>query len=169
MKKFCNTDDVERFAMANCAMILNRAESRLSGPGRIFKCRTCHRGFATFQALGGHTASHKRPKLGVADIETEKQLVIKAHKCSICKQEFWTGQALGGHMRRHRTPKISFFGSNESSSSSNNNNFSTITTCDDRNSVDLKMVNKNNCDGMRILGLDLNLSPEANELKIFEF
>lgn len=152
--------------MANCAMILNRAESRLSGPGRIFKCRTCHRDFATFQALGGHTASHKRPKLGLGDdIGTEKQLAVKAHTCSICKQEFWTGQALGGHMRRHRTPKISFFSSNQSSS--NNNNSSAITTSDDR-SIDLKMTD-NICDDTRILGLDLNLSPEANESKIFEF
>lgn len=157
MKKFYNTDDVERFAMANCAMILKRAESRLSGPGRIFKCRTCHRGFATFQALGGHTASHKRPKIGV-DIETDKQLVVKAHKCSICKHEFWTGQALGGHMRSHRTPKITLFGSND---------FSTVTTADDR-CDDLKMT-RSNFDATRILGLDLNLSPEDNELKIFEF
>ncbi|KAK1398542.1 Zinc finger protein 1 [Heracleum sosnowskyi] len=165
MKKFHNTDDVERFAMANCAMILNRAENRLSGPGRIFKCRTCHRDFETFQALGGHTASHKRPKLGVGDIETDKQLVMKAHKCSVCKQEFWTGQALGGHMRRHRTAKISLFSSNNGSN--NANDCSTITTSDDR-SDDLKMI-KSNFDSTRILGLDLNLSPGTNELKIFEF
>lgn len=166
MKRFYNTDDVERFAMANCAMILDKAERRVSEPGQNFKCKTCRRSFTTFQALGGHTASHKRPKLiGGGDTETENQ-VSKPHRCSVCNAAFWTGQALGGHMRKHRAPRIpAFLGINESSS--NNNNSSTITSSDDH-SDDVKMVNSD-CYGKRILGLDLNLSAEENELKIFEF
>ncbi|KAK1398539.1 Zinc finger protein ZAT11 [Heracleum sosnowskyi] len=172
MKKFHNTDDVERFAMANCAMILDRAESRLSEQGRagqIFECKTCQRSFSSFQALGGHTASHKRPKLVIGgDMETQRQLP-KPHKCTVCYAEFWTGQALGGHMRKHRSPRIhEFLGNSESIN--NNNNSSTVTSSSDDHSGDFKMgSNIGNCYGKRVLGLDLNLSPEQNELKVFGF
>ncbi|KAK1398540.1 Zinc finger protein ZAT11 [Heracleum sosnowskyi] len=169
MKKFHNTDDVERFAMANCAMILDRAESRLSEQGRggqMFECKTCQRSFSSFQALGGHTASHKRPKLVIGgETEPERQLP-KPHKCTVCFGEFWTGQALGGHMRKHRSPKIhEFLGTSES----NNNNSSSITSTSDDYSGDLKLGSNGNCYGKRVLGLDLNLSPEQNEFKIFGF
>ncbi|KAH0457404.1 hypothetical protein IEQ34_012719 [Dendrobium chrysotoxum] len=64
-----------------------------------FKCKTCGRSFATYQALGGHRSGHTRPK----DRE-EKTTEIKerVHRCSVCGLNFSTGQALGGHMRRHK-------------------------------------------------------------------
>ncbi|XP_044504921.1 zinc finger protein ZAT5 [Mangifera indica] len=98
----------------------------------MYECKTCNRSFPSFQALGGHRASHKKPK---AIIEEKKSSVIveevkgvaveksgqfnksssspplvslanskanKIHECSICGSEFTSGQALGGHMRRHR-------------------------------------------------------------------
>ncbi|KAK8950584.1 Zinc finger protein ZAT5 [Platanthera guangdongensis] len=68
--------------------------------GRLFACKSCGRKFATFQALGGHRASHKRPR-----VEGEREPPggkLKAHECSVCGLEFAVGQALGGHMRRHR-------------------------------------------------------------------
>ncbi|KAG5238177.1 RESPONSIVE TO HIGH LIGHT family protein [Salix suchowensis] len=65
-----------------------------SRAGRLFSCKTCSRNFSSFQALGGHRASHKKPKLP------------KNHQCSICGLEFPIGQALGGHMRRHRANNI---------------------------------------------------------------
>ncbi|KAK1691980.1 hypothetical protein QYE76_008677 [Lolium multiflorum] len=64
-------------------------------PERAFTCKTCGRVFPSFQALGGHRASHKKPRL-------DGDLKPKLHACSICGLEFAIGQALGGHMRRHR-------------------------------------------------------------------
>nr|GLL36335.1 zinc finger protein ZAT5-like [Ipomoea trifida] len=82
------------------------------------------------QALGGHRASHKKPKASspsaipspenqesyYEDVTTLSLQIPgrvlppspilsnknKMHECSICGAEFTSGQALGGHMRRHR-------------------------------------------------------------------
>ncbi|XP_006663123.1 zinc finger protein ZAT8-like [Oryza brachyantha] len=82
--------------------------------GGEFQCRTCGRRFSTFQALGGHRTSHKRPRVRADGLE----LLLGArpgkaggggrasspvvHRCDMCGKVFSTGQALGGHMRRHR-------------------------------------------------------------------
>ncbi|KAK3442174.1 hypothetical protein EUGRSUZ_B02397 [Eucalyptus grandis] len=93
--------EVEALAVANSLMLLSRVE-------RIFACKTCNREFSSFQALGGHRASHKKPKLISGDLlhlghSVDSSLdKPKMHKCSICGLEFPLGQALGGHMRRHR-------------------------------------------------------------------
>ncbi|KAM0945100.1 putative transcription factor C2H2 family [Dioscorea sansibarensis] len=85
----------------------------------VYECKTCNKCFPSFQALGGHRASHKKPKiLNIADekkpVITEESIVKtvsvstnvsnkpRVHECSICGSEFSSGQALGGHMRRHR-------------------------------------------------------------------
>lgn len=91
-----------------------------------YECKTCNRSFPSFQALGGHRASHKKPKntieekkVPIAIISNDKEdqefqfkkmspstspQKAKVHECSICGSEFSSGQALGGHMRRHRIP-----------------------------------------------------------------
>ncbi|KAJ3676666.1 hypothetical protein LUZ60_004078 [Juncus effusus] len=66
---------------------------------RVFECKTCNRQFPSFQALGGHRASHKKPRLTGPD---GIPIMPKLHECSICGLEFSIGQALGGHMRRHQ-------------------------------------------------------------------
>ncbi|KAE9461135.1 hypothetical protein C3L33_06948, partial [Rhododendron williamsianum] len=94
--------DVEALAMANSLMLLSRVGA---APGRVFSCKTCNREFPSFQALGGHRASHKRPRLTTADgnfLHVQTPEKPKTHECSICGLEFAIGQALGGHMRRHR-------------------------------------------------------------------
>lgn len=93
-----------------------------------YECKTCGKCFSTFQALGGHRASHKKPKLSIppatADetktaMMTEDSILLsmntfslpvaakaRLHECSICGAVFNTGQALGGHMRRHRPANL---------------------------------------------------------------
>lgn len=97
-----DTKDVENLAMANCLMLLNRVGESGTSPGRVFSCKTCNKKFNSFQALGGHRASHKRPKTDGNDVVLQAPLKPKTHECSVCGLEFAIGQALGGHMRRHR-------------------------------------------------------------------
>ncbi|XP_051180428.1 uncharacterized protein [Lolium perenne] len=76
--------------------------------GGAFECRTCGRRFSTFQALGGHRTSHKRPRVRAHGLDLllgarpGKARAPVEHRCGTCGQTFPTGQALGGHMRRHR-------------------------------------------------------------------
>ncbi|XP_019096362.1 PREDICTED: uncharacterized protein LOC104779257 [Camelina sativa] len=78
----------------------------------LFECTVCGKGFTTYQALGGHKASHRvkppQPLVENAGVDagdkTRTKMLApsgKIHKCSICHVVFPTGQALGGHKRRH--------------------------------------------------------------------
>jgi uncharacterized Zn-finger protein len=80
--------------------LLNQMKKSKPAEG-IFVCKTCHKEFASFQALGGHRTSHNRQKTRAegTDVKTKP----KTHECMICGMEFPMGQALGGHMRRHRS------------------------------------------------------------------
>ncbi|XP_073042242.1 uncharacterized protein [Primulina eburnea] len=98
-----------------------------------FLCTICQKAFPSYQALGGHRASHKKfkgrcaPRSENDSIETENSpiqstksiekisifatktasevefLKIKKHECPICFKIFPSGQALGGHKRSHLT------------------------------------------------------------------
>ncbi|KAG4159978.1 hypothetical protein ERO13_D02G205000v2 [Gossypium hirsutum] len=77
-----------------------------------YKCSVCNKAFPSYQALGGHKASHRKSS---TDAKPDNQSITtssttasgeaggngKAHKCSICHKSFPTGQALGGHKRCH--------------------------------------------------------------------
>ncbi|XP_004495268.1 zinc finger protein ZAT11-like [Cicer arietinum] len=103
-------EEVENINLANCLILLSHPkESKYKkhfGPTE-FECITCNRKFSSFQALGGHRASHKKPKLDTTELKVQAQTLSlwnkpKMHGCYICGKEFSVGQALGGHMRRHR-------------------------------------------------------------------
>ncbi|KAL9243277.1 hypothetical protein vseg_017184 [Gypsophila vaccaria] len=85
-----------------------------------FECTTCNKMFHSYQALGGHKASHKK-NLGAndcgitqnsskEDVVSDISLgtcskvsnkVVRKHECPFCFRVFGTGQALGGHKRSH--------------------------------------------------------------------
>ncbi|KAL1534212.1 zinc finger protein ZAT6-like [Salvia divinorum] len=71
----------------------------------MYKCSVCDKAFGSYQALGGHKASHRKLS---ADHDHAAAVPAaaargggRAHECSICHKSFPTGQALGGHKRRH--------------------------------------------------------------------
>lgn len=114
MKRGREVGEIEAMAMANCLMLLSKVgqtepsskHNYQDEAGRVFACKTCNKSFSSFQALGGHRASHKKqPRLNdnVSEITTPvSPKKPKIHECSICGLEFPIGQALGGHMRKHR-------------------------------------------------------------------
>lgn len=147
---------------------------------RVFECKTCKRQFSSFQALGGHRASHKKPRLMemTSDGDDHHGSILtpttktKTHACSICGLEFGIGQALGGHMRRHRRTESS----KANNSNGNMHNFMTTTTTSSSNSGCSTIDNSTNTNSAkmskgnnkRFLFLDLNLTPLENDLKLLK-
>ncbi|KAJ0241974.1 Zinc finger protein AZF1 [Hirschfeldia incana] len=93
---------------------------------RDFKCTVCGKSFNSYQALGGHKTSHRKPPTNnnvnvvpssqePANNNGHSNVVFsgnvtasngvnqsgKIHTCSICFKSFSSGQALGGHKRCH--------------------------------------------------------------------
>ncbi|XP_062213380.1 zinc finger protein 36-like [Phragmites australis] len=83
-----------------------------------FRCTVCGKAFASYQALGGHKSSHRKPptreqyaaavaaaQASAGDSEVTASSGGTAsggpHRCTICRKSFATGQALGGHKRCH--------------------------------------------------------------------
>ncbi|XP_008796144.1 zinc finger protein ZAT4-like [Phoenix dactylifera] len=78
-----------------------------------YQCGTCKKLFRSYQALGGHRASHKKSRGGcipavqarIHDVESSEgnadREAGKVHECSFCFRVFGSGQALGGHKRSH--------------------------------------------------------------------
>ncbi|XP_021289687.1 zinc finger protein ZAT11-like [Herrania umbratica] len=156
MKREREHGEIQGFDIARCLMLLSQGlvetKPKDHSLSEVFECKTCHRRFSSFQALGGHRASHKRPKLMGEKASEQTQFLSlstkpKTHECSICGQEFSMGQALGGHMRRHRAAM------NESSFSP----FPVVSTVP---------VLKRSNSSKRIACLDLNLTPLENDLQV---
>ncbi|XP_071734534.1 zinc finger protein ZAT11-like [Rutidosis leptorrhynchoides] len=142
--------------MANYLMLLSRGATSsesydVKSINQVFKCKTCNRQFPSFQALGGHRTSHKKPRLVDGEmIDHHDHMILpskpKTHKCSICGLEFAIGQALGGHMRKHRAVT-----NHENNSPSPLNFYVPI----------VKKVNSR-----RVFSLDLNLTPLENDFEL---
>ncbi|XP_019460359.1 PREDICTED: zinc finger protein ZAT9-like isoform X2 [Lupinus angustifolius] len=113
-------DEMERFSDEQFESdASSEEESRFSKNkvrGGRYKCETCNKVFRSYQALGGHRASHKRMKVKISRVNNEEQelenenggsfalMVVekKIHEpCPICLRVFGSGQALGGHKRTH--------------------------------------------------------------------
>ncbi|ESW04094.1 hypothetical protein PHAVU_011G066800 [Phaseolus vulgaris] len=95
--------------MSKCLMLVEEvgegaSRERVVKSGE-FKCKTCDKQFPSFQALGGHRASHKKLKRMASNLPCSV-VTPKLHQCSICGLVFGIGQALGGHMRKHRVSSI---------------------------------------------------------------
>ncbi|KAK4781812.1 hypothetical protein SAY86_015914 [Trapa natans] len=78
----------------------------------VYKCSVCGKAFPSYQALGGHKASHRKLSVARTDEQSTSTATIssagnaasvsgRVHECSICHKTFPTGQALGGHKRCH--------------------------------------------------------------------
>ncbi|KAK7396515.1 hypothetical protein VNO78_17579 [Psophocarpus tetragonolobus] len=157
MKRQRDMDRFESIDLANCLMLLscpqqNKKQNQKSFESVEFECKTCNRKFSSFQALGGHRASHKRSKLEGDELKAPAMSLSlgnkpKIHECSICGQEFSLGQALGGHMRRHRAAI--------------NEDFTSITQF----VAQVPVLKRSN--STRVVCLDLNLTPLENDFKLF--
>ncbi|KAK1267828.1 Zinc finger protein ZAT8 [Acorus gramineus] len=96
-RRECSASDREA---AEALLLLSRAD--VGGDGeksdehkRLFRCFECDKDFNSFQALGGHRASHNN---GRRKCEPGRQ---STHRCCKCGKCFPSGTALGGHMRAH--------------------------------------------------------------------
>lgn len=110
-----------------------------------FKCKTCNKMFLSFQALGGHRASHNKLKQVIPDNKPKP----KMHLCPICGLEFAIGQALGGHMRKHRGVRVA----------PNDDGFNLTVHHH-------AAASKSNVPKRLRLCLDLNLMPYENDLNL---
>ncbi|GAB2289698.1 hypothetical protein Dimus_024006 [Dionaea muscipula] len=123
-KRICDDDDP-------LALEVKKSANSESSKRSKFECATCNKVFHSYQALGGHRASHKKIKvvcsnsLKVESCSSEysldaeqlspprpraklhlplpdtKNITAQKHECSICFKVFLSGQALGGHKRSH--------------------------------------------------------------------
>ncbi|PRQ59070.1 putative transcription factor C2H2 family [Rosa chinensis] len=162
--------------MANCLMLLSRGNdydslistSSSSSPSRVFECKTCNRQFPSFQALGGHRASHKKPRLAggdgsSSDSQSSSPSKPKTHECNICGLEFAIGQALGGHMRRHRAAVTDNNNHHQKNNGVQSNSMMGLNS--NLGQVVVPVLKKTNS-SRRILCLDLNLTPFENDMEI---
>ena len=154
MKRAREAGEFQTIDMANCLMLLSKVgqidSTKNNSRSRAFVCKTCNRQFPSFQALGGHRASHKKPRLMAGDLfhnMPSSPVKPKTHECSICGLEFSIGQALGGHMRRHRAAMSE-----------------DLLVNNDRVLQAVPIMKKSN--SKRVLCLDLNLLPLENDLKL---
>ncbi|KAK4437989.1 Zinc finger protein AZF2 [Sesamum alatum] len=118
-----------------------------------YKCSVCNKAFPSYQALGGHKASHRaKPPTATADDGNASTVLPtasiytsvinpggKLHECSICHKSFPTGQALGGHKRRHYEGVIGSGAAKSRTTSSNGGGGSDQMTAAVARNIDLNL------------------------------
>ncbi|KAG2292378.1 hypothetical protein Bca52824_039047 [Brassica carinata] len=114
-----------------------------------YKCSVCDKSFSSYQALGGHKASHRKnssqSQSGGGDDQSTSATTTsavttgsgKSHVCTICHKSFPSGQALGGHKRCHYE--------------GNNNNTSSVSNSEGAGSTSHVSISHR--------GFDLNIPP----------
>ncbi|KAD6795404.1 hypothetical protein E3N88_06300 [Mikania micrantha] len=145
-------DNIENFVRKNTRMIVQHSAEKPTTTGYnngLYKCKDCDKEYRSFQALGGHRASHRAPR---PDTTTglESNSKPKLHRCKICNKGFEIGQALGGHMRKHWKKK---------------NKVNDILPVDSNScstSSSLSILNHSNGD-QKVFKYDLNLTPHENQ------
>ncbi|MQK22417.1 C2H2-type zinc finger protein, partial [Escherichia coli] len=70
IKRQRENEEKESIDLANSLVLLSKPFNKSYAPVE-FECKTCKRKFSSFQALGGHRASHKKPKLNGEDLRSE--------------------------------------------------------------------------------------------------
>ncbi|KAK7383213.1 hypothetical protein VNO78_28886 [Psophocarpus tetragonolobus] len=111
--------------LALCLIMLARGRTAAPPPHptsdlsakHTYKCSVCDKVFPSYQALGGHKASHRKLVSAADDQPTSSSATTttssangggpRTHQCSICHKSFPTGQALGGHKRCHYEGNVS--------------------------------------------------------------
>ncbi|CAM0875897.1 unnamed protein product [Alopecurus aequalis] len=115
----------EHLALSLLMLARGHRDKHTLSPAQEHRCSVCGKAFASYQALGGHKASHRPkppplPQAPAAPTGVDEPAAARAaspvtststssgagaggkvHECSVCKKTFPTGQALGGHKRCH--------------------------------------------------------------------
>ncbi|KAG6406652.1 hypothetical protein SASPL_134258 [Salvia splendens] len=112
-KRLSSREQSQDEYLAFCLVMLSQggAAPAVAGDGDgggsvSYKCSVCGRPFPSYQALGGHKASHRAKAPAAAEeINSSAAAALspsgRRHECSVCHKIFPSGQALGGHKRRH--------------------------------------------------------------------
>ncbi|KVI11005.1 Zinc finger, C2H2 [Cynara cardunculus var. scolymus] len=165
--KMIGNANTENFVRGNASLIAEHLEENPDGATsryhRVYKCKDCDKEYDSFQALGGHRASHRKlmKETGAhcSGLQFLEESGPKLHECRICGKGFAIGQALGGHMRKHREMKLD---TGQKDSLHNNANAkiwnTTVVSCNPDSSSVTSVSN-----GKVVFKYDLNLLPHENE------
>lgn len=140
-----------------------------------YKCSVCNKTFNSYQALGGHKASHRKLSGNNDDHQSTSSTTSattagggvasaaasnpsgRSHECSICHKSFPTGQALGGHKRCHY----------DGGAAAGNNNASTASGVTTTTSEGVGSTNTMGHISQRNFDLNLPALPEFSPANFF--